>query len=233
MTDRRYDEAEIREIMERAAHEDAPHSAAGLPTTRGADQGLTLADLQAIGREVGLDPDRIATAARGLELRRNVVADRSLLGLPIGVGRAVPLPRPLTDDEWSILVSEARDIFGARGRLGGQGPMREWSNGNLHVAQEATEDGYRLRMHTRKENGRVADVIGATMLTMAVILFAIMVLLGNAGGDLFAPFFIGAGGVAAFGYNLLVLPRWSAERAAQMEHIAHRTLELTGREKTE
>jgi hypothetical protein len=231
--ERRYSDNEIREIMERAAHEDATPSATDLPATRGAGQGLTLSDLQAIGREVGLDPDRIAEAARGLELRRNVAADRSLLGLPIGVGRAVDLPRQLTDDEWSILVSEIRETFGARGRLGGQGAMREWSNGWLHVAQEATEAGYRLRLHTRKENGMIADRIGTIMLTMAVILFAVFALTGSLGGELFAPFFLGAGGVAAFAYNLLVLPRWSAERAAQMEHIAARALELTGRDETE
>jgi hypothetical protein len=176
-----------------------------------------------------LDPDRIAEAAGRLELRRGVVADTSLLGLPIAVGRATQLPRRLTDDEWSILVSEARETFGARGRIS-SGPIREWSIGNLHMAEEATEDGHRLRLHTRKETGIIADRIGAAMLTMAVILFGIMALMGNMGSDIFAPFFIGSAGIAAFGYNLLVLPRWSARRAAQMEHIATRALELTGRE---
>ncbi len=228
MTERRYSEDEIREIMALAAREDA--GASGLPATPGGGQGLTLSDLKAIGREVGLDPDRIAEAAGRLELRRGLVADRSLLGLPIGVGRSVDLPRPLTEQEWSILVSEARELFGARGRLAGQGSLREWSVGNLHMAQEVTETGHRLRMHTRKENGMIADRIGTIMLTMAVILFAVFALTGSLGGEMFGPFFLGAGGMAAFGYNLLVLPRWSAERAAQMEHIAARALELTGRD---
>ena len=61
--------------------------------------GLTLADPQEIGREVGISPDAVAKAANALDLRGRVVS-RTFLGLPIGVERTVALNRWLTDAEW-------------------------------------------------------------------------------------------------------------------------------------
>ena len=72
--------------------------------------------------------------------------------MPIAVGRTLPLPRPLTDREWGMLVTDLRETFGATGRVGEDGNARYWRNGNLHAFVEPAEGGYRLRLGTVKGN---------------------------------------------------------------------------------
>src|SRR5678815_1596820 len=72
--ERRYQEDEGAEIFEAAS---APALARGdaAPT-----QGLTLAELQAIGREVGIAPERIAEAAASLARSQPPLPRRTELG---------------------------------------------------------------------------------------------------------------------------------------------------------
>lgn len=219
--DRRYDDDEVREIFGLAAgtgEEGRP------PATTG--HGLTLAELRRIGREVGLSPDRIAAAAARLDLRRGAVRDPTYLGLPLSVGLGVELPRALTDREWEVLVGEARETFGATGRVTGSGQLREWSNGNLHMVLEATPTGQRVRLRTTKGMARNAMWTGATLMGLAVLLFGLLLVTGQLAEELFAPAFLGILGAAALGSNVLILPPWARERERQMERLAARALEL-------
>ena len=59
MTERRFNEAEIAAILERASKRDAAASRRLEP-----GEGLTLAQLQEIGREVGIASEAIRDAAR-------------------------------------------------------------------------------------------------------------------------------------------------------------------------
>src|SRR5262245_501835 len=111
MTERRYREDEVREIFELAASRKVLD-----PISRGSAQGMTLAEIQSIGSEVGLEPDRLARAAATLDTRPIRPARKSW-GMPIEVGRVVPLSRDLTDQEWEQLVTELRSTFAARGKI--------------------------------------------------------------------------------------------------------------------
>jgi hypothetical protein len=91
MTDRRYSDEEAARIFERAASAEAQRPRA--PT----GQGLTLADLQQIGVEAGIEPALVAQVAHELEHRPGATA-RRFLGLPIGVAHTVDLGRALSDD---------------------------------------------------------------------------------------------------------------------------------------
>jgi hypothetical protein len=124
---RRYDDKEIAAIF-RAAADGPPPSASDVPL----DEWLTLAELQSIGREVGLSPDAVARAANALDVRR-ATESRTFLGLPIGVARTVNLNRRLSDDEWERLVVRLREVFDARGTMRSEGSLRQWTNGNLQV----------------------------------------------------------------------------------------------------
>jgi len=112
MAERRYNDKEIAAIF-RAATE-GPH---GPHPDVPAEEGLTVAELQAIGGEVGILPEAVARAAQALDIRQASAA-RTLLGLPIGVARTVNLNRRLTDHEWERLVVRLRGVFNARGRTG-------------------------------------------------------------------------------------------------------------------
>jgi hypothetical protein len=211
MTERRYRDPEVRKILELATRPET----ASPPAASGAD-GLTLAEIQGIAGEVGIPADAVSRAAAALEAR--AAEPRRSWGMPVEVGRTVPLPRPLTDAEWERLVAELRTTFRARGRIDVDGGLRQWSNGNLHVAVEPGENGYRLRMGTLKGGATEINGLGLAGVVTGGALLGASALTGG-GIDLAAPLMLGAGGIAAFLANLVRLPRWASERSRQMAHI--------------
>lgn len=145
MVDRRYNDDEVAAIFRAAAEGSESHALPG-----GHTDGLTLYDLQAIGREVDISPDAVSHAAQSLDRPREPVVSETFLGLPIAVGRIVALNRRLTDAKWELLVVELREVFHARGTVRAQGSLREWSNGNLHALLEPTPTGHQLRLGTSR-----------------------------------------------------------------------------------
>jgi hypothetical protein len=225
MTDeRKYREEEIREIFDLAVSRDE----VGRPAVSD-EGGLTLAELQEVGLEVGVEPERIAEAALAVDTRREVLPRRTYLGMPISVGRIVELPRAVTDREWEILVGEFRETFGARGRVASHGGVREWTNGNLHVFLEPTETGHRLRLRTLKGGAKALMTLGVAGLATALILLTVILTTGTSpvSRELALIFSAGIGG-AALASNALSLPRWAREREGQMEYIAGRVGALLG-----
>src|SRR6266567_3703688 len=158
MTERRYNDKEIAAIFRAAAEaqQNPPHD---VPR----DEGFTLTDLQAIGREVGIPSEAVARAAQALDVRLGATS-RTVLGLPIGVARTVDLNRRLTDEEWERLVVQLREVFNARGRTRSDGSLRQWTNGNLQVLLEPTETGHRLRFGTVHGGARAAIGMGFAVL---------------------------------------------------------------------
>ena len=136
--ERKYQDDEVREICDPAVGGDRIG-----PPTAPVEGGLSLAELQEAGLEVGMKPERIAEAALAVDSRRGILPSGRYLGMPISVGRIVELPGPVTDDEWQLLVAEFREIFGSRGRIVSHGGVREWTNGNLHALVEPTATCHR------------------------------------------------------------------------------------------
>jgi hypothetical protein len=222
---RRYDEEEVAEILRIAteANEAVASRAAGT-------HGLTLADIQEIGGEVGIAPARIEHAAREVErttaatLPTTTAQPGGFLGAPRSVSRVVPLPRSLDDEEWMRLVVRLRETFGARGKIETVGPLRTWYNGNLQVHVEPADDGYRLRMSTFKGNVTEVATMGVVFLVMAVLMGTMIVLQKGIGPGLALAAFFGSLGLGALGTTRLALPRWADERGSQMDEIAETTL---------
>ena len=214
MPDRRYNDREIVAIFRAAA--DGPQT----PQRDVApEEGLTLADLQAIGREVGIPSDAVARAALALDVRRGAASLR-FLGLPIGVARTVDLHRRVTDDEWERLVVQLREVFNARGSTRTDGSLRQWTNGNLQVLLEPTETGHRLRFGTMHGGARAS--IGAGLATLAVTgVVAITSAIGGQLSDAMSgvSFLLAAGAVMVAG-GAIRLPGWARLRGRQMEALA-------------
>jgi hypothetical protein len=217
MPDRRFNEAEVSAIFERAT--EAPRVDQG-QTTSG--EGMTLAELQGIGREVGISPERIAAAAQSLD--RAPMAPRRIFGLPMGVERTVELNHRLSDEEWERLVVLLRETFHARGRVGGEGSLRQWTNGNLQALLEPTATGQRVRLRTFKSDGPPRMAGGLAMIGIAVTGLTTALLRG-AGADLgmlAALGALGAMGATMIGSAIVSLPRWARLRQQQMEEVAAR-----------
>jgi plasmid stability protein len=218
--ERRYQDHEIRQILDLAiGQEDGPAQAPP------AADGLTLVELQEVGREVGLPPDRITQAAAALEGRGESVPRGTTLGLPTSVGRVVPLPHSPSDREWELLIAELRTTFGVKGEVTSQGGLREWTHGTLHAFIEPTETGHRLRL--ADSSVAVAGIVlGGLILAFALLI--LMVLLGkdDPGFKLAVPAFfslIGGGLVAG---SALSLPRWAREQERRMEHMSRYAVSL-------
>jgi hypothetical protein len=220
----RYDEAAITEIFRQAAEAqtEAQNRAA-------APDGLTLAELQEIGRAAGLSPDFVADAASSMQ--HKVVFDPAptFAGITIGVRRSVELPGPMTDVLWEQLVVDLREIFEAKGKIHRSGGLREWSNGNLHVLVEPTKTGHRLRMGTLKGSSRELITTGIAFNVMALMGFLILLIGADATvRSLLMLLVIAMAGVGVAGVSLMRLPAWKFEREEQMEMIGRRALERAG-----
>ena len=222
-SDRRYQHEEVDEIFQVAASSGDP-SRRELSST----DGLTLAELQEIGREVGVSPERIAEAAAALDRRRGGLPRQRSLGMPIGVARSVDLPRAPTDREWELLVADLRETFQAQGREQSRGNLRQWTNGNLHALIEPTEAGYRLRLGTTKDEGVAVNTIGIAMFVMSVMFLFVLVITGQLADDFMVPIMLGGLSGTAFAYNAIRLPGWARQREEQMEYIAQRAQKLIG-----
>lgn len=228
MSERRYSDTEVAEIFRRATEEQARQqrtTAADAPrstvATGGAGTGMTLSELEEIGREVGIPADLVARAATSLD-RVGQTSVRRYLGLPIGVGRTVLLGRQLSDAQWERLVVDLRHTFDARGRVAEEGSLRQWTNGNLQALLEPTDEGARLRLKT--VNGAAYMWMSTGLTTMAFAAFVAVARLLMAGGGLGGPgaVMMAMIGLGMFGLGAIRLPGWARRRARQMEEVAER-----------
>lgn len=220
MAERRYSDKEIAAIFRAATEGPSQVPAEQVPH----DEGLTLTDLQAIGREVGISADAIAGAARGLDIHSGTKA-RRFLGLPIGVARTVNLNRKLSDEEWERFVVQLREVFNARGRTRAEGSLRQWTNGNLQVLLEPTATGHRLRFRTL--HGAASASIGAGFAAIGIA--GVMAVVSALGGYFAAAVpwmgLMAATGAAMVASGALRLPRWARLRSRQMDALAAQVAE--------
>jgi hypothetical protein len=224
MSERRYTDEEVAAIFERAAK-----SQAGLQRQQPhADpQGMTLGELQQIGKDVGIPAELVVSAAREIDLAGRPT-ERKYLGLTVGVGRTVDLPRRLTDEEWERVVADLRETFDARGTLRSEGSTRMWSNGNLQIMLEPTATSHRLRMRTVKGDSRGWISGGLAMIAFGIVTTIAKVIGGPVDMAIVSSVWgLTAFGTAMVGVGALRLPPWSRERRRQMEEIAARTVGIT------
>jgi hypothetical protein len=218
MSERRFNEAEVAAIFERAT-EAQQTSQRQLPT----GEGMTLAELQDIGREVGISPELVARAVKTIE-QGGQPTSRSFLGFTIGVGRTVDLDRRLTEDEWERLVVDLRETFDARGTIRHEGSLRQWTNGNLQALLEPTATGHRVRLRTLKGSARSYMAGGLMMIGISAVSVISAMLRGPVtdAGMFSALGFLGVMGAGMFAAGALGLPRWARLRRQQMEDVAAR-----------
>lgn len=219
MSERRYTDEEVAEIFQRATEAQSPEM-----RRLASHDGMTLAQLQEIGREVGVAPELVARAALSVD-QSAPASERRLLGFPIGVGRTVELGRRLSDDEWERLVVDLRETFDAKGKVTSDGALRQWTNSNLHAYIEPGADGHRLRMRTLNGRSRLLMVMGAGYTGFAGILAATLGATHSLStGRLPGIEILAAVGVGLFTVGAARLPDWARRRRKQMADIAERLL---------
>ncbi|MEP6831736.1 MAG: hypothetical protein ABJB74_00020 [Gemmatimonas sp.] len=214
MTNRRYSDEEVAAIFAKAIEAEGPAL-----TQPSRDDGLSLTDLQNIGRDVGLTPEAVANAARSMDAGAPASA-RTFLGFPIAVERTVMLNRRLTDEEWELLVVKLRDAFDAKGRVSASGSFRQWTNGNLQALLEPTASGHRLRLRTVKASAQVGIRMGMFAIAMSGAVALSGAVAGHFVNALPGVTLLLTVGVGALASSVLPLRQWANRRRQQMESIA-------------
>jgi len=227
MTDRRFNEAEVAAIFELAA--EAQHtSQRQLPS----GEGMTLTQLQEIGREVGISPEQLVQAAKVIELGGRPTS-RQFLGFPIGVGLTIDLNRNLTDEEWEQFVVDLRETFDARGSLKREGSFRQWANGNLQALLEPTPTGHRIRLRTFKGDARTLMIGGIGLIGFATVAAVAYLARGGAGDEgMLVSLAMATMGAGMFGIGGLRLPGWARLRGRQMKEVAARVAVIASSQPT-
>lgn len=113
---RRFTEEEAERVFARAAARQHAHAAP--------PDGLTLAELQEIGRAAGLDPAHVVAAVA--EGDAETESQDTWHGVPIGVHRTRLLPARVSDAEWEQIVDFLRAEFKTPGAAQQVGRRREW-----------------------------------------------------------------------------------------------------------
>lgn len=221
MSERRFNDQEVAEILERASQVSSS-SVTHAPSAG----GMTLAQLQEIGREVGIAPEAMEVAARSIDLADRKTT-RQLIGLPIGVGVTANLGRKLSDEEWQHLVVDLRETFDARGKVRDEGAFRQWTNGNLQILVEPAPDGSQIRMRTFNQNAQMFVGMGLGLVALAIIGFGAKLVAGGEAANLLQRFLpVALIGGALTGFGALRLPAWARTRRAQMESVIARLRSL-------
>jgi hypothetical protein len=224
MSERRYNEEEVAAIFAKAAE-----AQDGTPRPVSSATGMTLSELQEIGREVGISAEAIANAA-GLVGQNATSASRKFLGLPIGVGMTIDLGRTLTEKEWEQFVVDLRETFDARGTVRSHGSLRQWTNGNLQALLEPTATGQRLRLQTIKGSARNLIVAGLGTIGAG----AVSLVGGALAGALNADSLGSIGSIVVVGLGLMGmaairLPSWARLRRRQMDGLVTRLTQMLPR----
>jgi hypothetical protein len=180
---------------------------------------------QEIGREAGISPELVAEAALVLDRPAPPAAPR-ILGITIGVAHTVELGRKMSDDEWEHFVVRLRETFEARGKVTAEGSFRSWSNGNLHVMLEPSDDGHRVRFRTERGEARgflmaAAGISGASVAVVIASVATGSVELGAAISSVAGMMIAGAGFFTA---AVVRLPGWLKVRREQMQRLGARLL---------
>jgi hypothetical protein len=231
-SDRRYTEAEVRAIFERAAARQESVQRA----EDAAGPGLTLEELQEIGAAAGIAPAHVAAAAAEVGLARPAPPPL-LLGMPVEIEHTRVLPGPVSDDVWARMVAELRRAFRDDGAAGQIGPVREWTAVGRGLRRDVATrltvepDGGRTRVTLRQSTREVARVLTLSgAITAAVaILCAVLAVLGVDPAETWAAAAITAVLAAAFlGGTRAGMRLWARRQEQQFDAVLDR-IELVAR----
>ena len=167
MPDRLYSEAEVQALLRQAADRQRRLG----PTDHA--HGLTLAEVEAIAAEAGLDPAHVRAAARlgpDEEVKR-------WLGAPRQVRRRRTVEGPLTEEAWVDVVQDLRRTFEEDGTATQLGGTREWKakpkNEPIRAVAEAVPEGWRLAIeqdYGKALNGLLGGAIGMGVTPLMLII---------------------------------------------------------------
>ena len=219
----RFSEEEARQIFARAAERQHADDAA--------PAGLSLAELQEIGKAAGLDPAHVAAAVAEVQggAGRSAAPPATFLGVDVEPRASRVLPAEVTDAVWGRMVGRLRPTFKTIGVTSKVGAVREWQGtnergglSNLRMTAAAVEGGTLVTLETsRAKEARQYRFLPPFFAVMASLIFAGGVAEGATGSPalwtitaVFLAFGISLPAYARHGYV-----RWAERRQGQFDGL--------------
>jgi len=171
MTERRYSDEEVAEILKLAVE------SGGALVHRGAD-GLSLAEIQAIAEEVGIDTTRVESAALSLDVAES---QRSvpILGTPYAPQYETRVPGTMSEEDFPEVLATIRRVMGRHGipdeRFGGLEWKAQDTMGGRYISLHPKEGEIEIRAY-----GNFRDGIFTSFLPTMVAVGAMTALAGAA-----------------------------------------------------
>ncbi len=165
---------EVRDILSRAADRQEQAERAQPLATR----SHTLAEVEAVAEDVGIDREHLRAAAHEILSRRDTPAPPTRLGLPLELTGRRAFPASITDAQWERMVGVLRTEFKRNGISTHFGEAREWVSSNasgdsmpIQVRVESSPAGTAItaRQETRSLLLTPA-VLGGSFSAMAIVL---------------------------------------------------------------
>ncbi len=126
MSEQRYSESELREVLRVASEEQSKISS---ETT--SKDGYSRQDIERLAAEVGIDPQSVGVAINRLQSPSKSKWEKfmefSLLDNSMGLSVTRTFNGPIDDSTWVEILSELRKIFRGSGITGGSEKAREWT----------------------------------------------------------------------------------------------------------
>lgn len=239
MSEGRYDEGQVREILRRAAEAElvgADMSTRDGPWPRSRPTpvaGFTLDDLQRIGADAQLSPDAIAAAARAVDLEASWQVERRVEPTALRLAAQLPLPSDLDEVAWGRIAAVLREVYGEVGVITEEGAMRRWRTGTLDqpgttqvlLEPDPSGPGWRLALRVAAEDH--TQVLSGVFLGLGALAAAVPPLLGASLGWLGLGAAISACGAMMWAAHRAWRPRWEARARTRFDTALARLAALT------
>jgi len=159
--ERRFTDREVREILKKAVEKTSSSTA----LTR--DEGLSLAELKAIGEEVGIDPARLEDAARAVTLSEETGRTNAFLGGPLVLNYERMVEGELDPADTPDVLSLIRRSMGQQGEVDEIHGSLEWrhrgDSGERYVTVTPKEGKTILNASANLTNGAVVTYVTGGM----------------------------------------------------------------------
>jgi hypothetical protein len=220
-----YTEKEIGALLRRASELQAKGSVSD-------KAGLTLAEIEQVAAEAGIDPRYVRSAATESLRPESPGTKSNILGGPLALEEERVFHGEVTHEQWEAIVQEIRRTFGQSGTATQLGTALEWST--------STEDAYvsvsprrgRTRVQVTQQHGGVAFIfyfIG----TLAAV-FGTGISLSFIGAPSGAELALGGVGLAGYAAGLRGLfGSWTGRQRKKIETLLERIEALTRDRETE
>ena len=168
------------------------------------EPGLSLEELEEIGRTSGLDPTLVREAAMDALRPEPVAITKTVLGMPLAFRRERFIRGTVTPQAWAQIVMDLRRQFNKPGLVTDIGPLREWRSVANDQQQPVTvtlspeRGGTRVVIEQTQTNAALGFGIATGVNALMGTVFAILAVAG-AESDFFIPALVLLSFAAVFG----------------------------------